>query len=335
MAEVYLSKDIEKILDKIDYSRLGKNVAIKLHFGEMGCVTYISPVLVKKVYDKVISLGKNASLVESNVLYKGSRTNSTDHIKTAKAHGFGFAPIDILDGELGKDEIEIKIEDGVIDEAKVGAGIKKYDSMIVLTHFKGHIASGYGGAFKNIGMGLASRSGKLHMHANTHPNIIPDKCIACGKCVNNCNYNAISIVDGKAKINPSICIGCAMCIAVCPSGAVQVPWEGSSHEELCKRIVDYSRGIMKLIPNMIFINVLENITPGCDCFGVVQKPMTPDIGIMYSEDIVAIDKASLDLVNLKSDGKFDKINDIDKNMQIDYAYSKKMGDKKYELIKLD
>jgi len=335
MAKVYFSKDIDKILDSIDYSKLGKNVAIKVHFGEMGCVTYISPKLVKKVYDNIISLGKKATLVECNVLYRGSRTNRTDHIKTAISHGFDFAPIDILDGENGEDEIELAIDNGTVKKVKLGAGLKKYDSMVVLTHFKGHIDAGYGGAFKNIGMGLASRSGKLKIHANTHPTINSAKCISCGKCIDNCNYNAISLVDGKAKINPKICIGCAMCIAVCPSGAAGVPWGSSSHSEVCKKIVDYTKGVMKLIPNMVFINFLQNITKDCDCFGIVQTPIIPDIGVLYSEDIVAVDKASLDLVNSKSNGKFDKINNIDKNLQIDYGYLKKMGDLNYELIKLD
>lgn len=335
MTEVYFSKDIGKILEKIDFSKLGNNVAIKIHFGEKGCKTYISPEIVKKVYDKVISSGKKATLVECNVLYKGSRTNSTDHIKTAFDNGFDFAPIDILDGELGDEEIEVEIDNGFIKKAKIGKGITKYDSMIVLTHFKGHTDVGYGGAFKNIGMGLGSRAGKLHMHANTRPFVKKEKCIGCKECVLHCNFDAITISDGKAEIDNKKCSGCAMCIAVCDKGAVSIPWGSSSHEEVCKKIVDYSRAVIKLIPNIIFINVLENITKDCDCFGIRQTPIMPDIGILYSEDIVSIDKASLDLADKKSNGKFNKINNIDKNMQVNYAFSKGLGEIDYKLNDLD
>ncbi len=119
MANVYFSKELNKIIDNIDFSKLGNNVAIKLHFGEMGCVTYLSPKLVKKVYDKVISLGKKATLIECNVLYKGSRTNKKDHIATAIAHGFDFSLIDILDGDLGKDEIEVSLNSGILKSVKL------------------------------------------------------------------------------------------------------------------------------------------------------------------------------------------------------------------------
>ncbi|TSA45119.1 DUF362 domain-containing protein [bacterium] len=100
-AKVFFSKDIEKILENIDFSGLGKKVAVKVHFGEKGCNTYINPELVRKVYEKIKSLGEEASLVECNVLYKGSRTNRAEHLQTARDHGFDM-PIDISDGQFAK-----------------------------------------------------------------------------------------------------------------------------------------------------------------------------------------------------------------------------------------
>jgi hypothetical protein len=334
MAEVYFSDNLDKILNKIDFSKLGKNVAIKVHFGEKGCETYLSPLHVKKVYDKIISLGKKATLVECNVLYRGSRTNAKDHIETAISHGFDFAPIDILDGELGNEDIEVNIKNGLVKKIRLGKGLLKYDSMIVLTHFKGHVAAGYGGAFKNIGMGLGSRAGKLNMHANVSPFVDLDKCISCGECIKNCPVKAISYEYGKAKINSEICIGCAMCIAVCPTKAVRIPWGSSTNEELSKKIVDYSEAVLKIIPNIMYINFLINITKDCDCMNTKQEPIMNDVGILYSRDIVAIDKASLDLAEKKSNGDFDKINNIDKSVQVDYANKKRLGEKNYELINL-
>ena len=335
MSELYFGKDIEEILERIDYKKLGNNVAIKLHFGEKGCTTYIEPSLVKAVYDKIVSLGKKASLVECNVLYVGSRTNSTDHLRTAREHGFDFAPIDILDGELGDEFIEVKLDSGTVNPVKLGKGIEKYDSMVVLTHFKGHGSAGYGGIFKNVGMGLGSKAGKLHMHSNMKVEINKDKCVGCGICAKNCNFGAIT-VNGTARVYPDKCVGCAMCISVCPYDAVQTPLGDTSSEDLQKRIVDYTGGVFKIVPKekMIFINILKDITKKCDCKPFEQKPMMEDIGVLMGYDPVAVDKASLDLADKKSNGQFSKVNGVDTTVQTDYAAEKGMGVKEYSLVAL-
>ena len=326
MSKVYLAKNIEKILDQIDFSKLGNKVAIKVHFGEKGCNTYINPELVRKVYKKVESLGKKAALIECNVLYKGSRVNTTSHIQTAHEHGFTDMDIDILDGEKGDEFMEVK-------GCKLGAGIKKYDSLIVLSHFKGHMAAGFGGALKNIGMGLGSRAGKLHMHSQIMPSINDDKCIGCGICAEHCNADAISINNKKAEIDQKKCEGCAMCIAVCPQGAASIPWGGATNEYLQQMIAQYAGAVLSLFKNPIFINVLENITEECDCMGIHQEPMMENVGILYSNDIVAIEKASLDLANEYSHGLFNRINKVDKDKQIECAEKFDLGMDKYILIK--
>jgi uncharacterized Fe-S center protein len=324
MPKVYFAKEIETILNQIDFSQLGERVGIKVHFGEMGCETYISPGLVKQVYKKIESLGKSATLIECNVLYKGSRTNSADHLKTAKQHGFGDMQIDILDGAKGEEFIEI-------NKCKIGKGIERYDSLVVLTHFKGHRSAGFGGAIKNIGMGFGSRAGKLDMHSNVRP-IVSDRCVACGECALHCEAKAITMNEGKAVIDGSICTGCAMCIAVCPIKAMEVPWEGRTAEEMQKRIAEYTKAVLSKYPKPIYINVLKNITELCDCMGQKQAPMMADVGILYSADIVALEKASLDLVNEKSGGEFEKINEVDNKYQIDIAEELGLGSQKYELV---
>jgi len=326
MEKLYLSKNIEKILDKLDDSRLGNKVGIKVHFGEKGSVTYLNPEIVKKICNKVKELGKDVSLVECNVLYRGSRTTREEHIKTAKEHGFDFAPIDILDGEKGERFVEVETKEG---KAKLGKGIQNYDSLIVLSHFTGHIAAGFGAALKNMGMGFGSRAGKLHMHSNITPFVNKSNCIGCQTCIQNCNANAIKLIDGKAEINKNKCEGCTMCIAVCPQQAIGLPWEDETKGVLQKRIVNYSEAVMNLFgKKIVFINVLENITKDCDCFGIIQEPIMEDIGILTGNDIVAIDKASLDLI--KEKGK-----DLDGQVQIDYAAEKELGSKDYEIIDLD
>ncbi|MFZ2193062.1 MAG: DUF362 domain-containing protein [Candidatus Moraniibacteriota bacterium] len=326
MSKVYFSKEIEGIINQIDFSVLGQNVAIKVHFGEEGCDTFINPDLVRKVYQKIESLSRDVTLIECNVLYKGSRTNSTDHIETAKHHGFTDMKIDILDGEKGDEFVEI-------DGCKIGKGIEKYDSLVVISHFKGHMETGFGGAIKNIGMGLASRAGKLAIHAGVHP-IVSDKCIGCSICAEHCDVNAIMIDDNKAHIDEKKCIGCAMCIAVCPINAMDIPWEGKSASEVQVGISEYSKAILEKFPKPIFINVLQNITKLCDCMDVRQEPIMEDVGIVYSDDIVAVEKASLDLVNEKSAGEFRKINGIDHDNQLKVAEEFGLGNQGYELVEI-
>jgi len=338
MEKIFLSKKIEKILENIDYSKLGEKVGIKVHFGEKGCNTYLNPEIVKAVYNKIKSLGKKVALIECNVLYRGSRTNAYDHVKTAMEHGFTDMDIDILDGDKGEEFIEVDLGDRETKKAKLGKGLKNYDSMIVLSHFKGHMMAGFGGAFKNIGMGLGSRAGKLHMHSNVKPSVRESICSACGTCIDNCNAKSIKIMEfnGKARIDEDKCEGCAMCISVCPQGAVSVPWSGATKEELQKRIVDYTRGVFKIIPKekIIYINVLENITEQCDCMGVRQEPIMEDIGILVGYDVVAIDKASFDLVEEKSNGEFSEVTKADET-QIDYACELGLGCEEYEVVGLD
>lgn len=327
MNNVYFAKNIETILKNINYSKLGQKVAIKVHFGEAGCTTYMDPQLVKKVYKKIESLNKKATLVECNVLYKGSRTNSKDHLKTAKDHGFTDMDIDILDGDNGEKYIEI-------NNCKIGAGIKKYDSLVVISHFKGHGMAGFGGAIKNVGMGLGSRAGKLDMHSNIKPFINTNNCIGCGICANHCDVKAISINNGKAYIDNDKCIGCAICIAVCPHHAASVPWDGGTSDYLQEKIAQYTKAVLSIFPHPIFINILEKITKDCDCRGSSQKQIMNDIGLVYSTNILAIDKASLDLANQHSHYKFNKINLVDKDNQLKIASKIKLGKTKYKLIKI-
>jgi hypothetical protein len=188
--------------------------------------------------------------------------------------------------------------------------------------------AGFGGAIKNIGMGLGSRAGKLAMHSNIRPKI-SKKCNGCGICIQSCNAKAISLINGKSEINPDKCGGCAMCIAVCPQGAILIPWASESSDELQKKIVNYASAVTGLFDNMIFINILENITRDCDCVGKKQVPVIENIGFIAADNIVAVDKASLDLANKFGFGAVQP--HINKNVQTDYAIEKGLGKEDYKL----
>lgn len=323
MAKVFFSKNFDELLNNIDFSLLGKKIAIKLHFGERGCTTYLNPSYAKKLYHKIKQPDNIVHLIECNALYKGSRSNATNHLKIAKEHGFDFAPIKILDGELGNEYV-------TINGCKIGKGIEDYDSLIVLTHFKGHMMTGLGGALKNVGMGLGSRAGKLDMHSTIRPSIDEKKCIACGACMNSCPVSAITLPK-KAFINPELCIGCATCIEVCPENAINIPWSSSSPEMLQERICDYSKAVLSLFKNTIFINCVINITEHCDCHNHEQKSLGKDIGFLHSSDIVSIDSASKDLI-AENKLLIDKVKTFEHF--IDYAEKIKLGTKKYEKINI-
>jgi uncharacterized Fe-S center protein len=334
-SKVYYTKNnFSKIVDLIPKDLKGKT-GIKVHVGEMGNVTYLNPKHALDVYNRLSGTNKNLSLVECNVLYRGSRSNRKDHLKTAKAHGFDFIELDILDGEVGADSWEIPINGKHFKQIKVGSGLQKYKNLIILSHFKGHGANGFGGALKNLGMGLGSRAGKMAMHAAFKLKIDKNICVGCGICAAKCPAEAITVIDRIASIDFSKCIRCAGCITNCPNGAVIMPWGGSSSAELQERISEYCLGITENVNCAFYINVLENITDKCDCYGIEMKPLIPDLGFLASTDPVALDKACLDLIK-KSTGKdlFRSINSVDCKHQVEYAEKIGLGKVDYEFIEL-
>jgi len=293
-----LGKDALELLKKIvseDGHKFEKEVPIKVHFGEKGNKTFIPA----KCYDETINylkdIGVSPSYIETNVLYRGSRTTTELHIETAKSHGFTQIPIVIADGDIGTEYDEIEINKEYIKKCKIGKGYGNYKQFIVMSHFKGHIAAGFGGALKQLAMGFAARSGKLEQHSGISPVVDAAKCISCGICVNKCNFGAIQNQD-TAVIDESKCIGCAGCIAVCPQGAIENTWGGSNFLE---KLSEYAYGASKG-KDIIYITFVHNITKDCDCSGTLMKPIVDNIGILAGKDPVALDTACLDLVQEKS-----------------------------------
>ena len=332
-SKVYFTSDISqngimKVFDKVKHGVKGKKTGLKVHFGEDGNKYFIKPELMKKLVKDI-----NATFVETNVLYVSKRRYTESHIKLAKEHGFTFAPIDILDSE---GTIEYKAK-GLkhFKKAIVGSHMNKYDSIVVLSHFKGHRGAGFGGAIKNVSMGLGAIAGKMAMHASTIPTVRSSGCIKCKACIPQCPGNAITI-EPKVVIDPEKCIGCAKCIGVCPERVFGVPWGSTDTPSFMEKIVEYAK-IIQDNKNMVYINVIANISPDCDCMRHASKPFVKDIGVVASTDMLAVDKASLDLVNKFSHSKdaFSKHSGVSGYPQIKYGKKIGLGNDSYELINLD
>jgi len=276
-------------------------VALKLHFGEKGNTAFIRPNFVRAVVDKVKSLGALPFLTDANTLYVGARGDSVSHLITAIENGFAYAvvnaPLIIADGLRGAASKLVRIDQELLKSAYVGSEIAESDALISLAHFKGHELSGFGGTIKNLGMGCASRQGKLVQHSGLSPKVTRKKCRGCGECVEHCAQSAISIQDDKARIDPKKCVGCGECILICPNAAIDIQWNADA-VLFQKKIVEYTYAVLKgKKGRALFLNFLTDISPACDCYGHNDAPIVHDLGIMASTDPVAIDQASVDMVN--------------------------------------
>lgn len=304
-------------------------VGLKVHFGEKGNRTHVRP---DWLLDAKELLG-DPVFVECNVMYRGMRTRREDHLSTARSHGFGILPIEILDGEMGEAFIEVQVNIGRTKTAKLGAGLQEYQKLVAVSHFKGHMATGFGGALKNVGMGLGSRAGKMDMHSIISPVVKPKKCVACGTCVRDCPVDAITLSD-VAYIDSKKCVGCAHCIAVCPQSAIDIPWNmsGEVNRALMEKVAEYAYAALKG-RCWWFMNFITDLTYDCDCMPFDQKPIMPDIGLVLSADPVAIDQACLDLVKEKAGGRDPFLNKhgVDGSYLLEYAEKIGLGSRNYEL----
>jgi uncharacterized Fe-S center protein len=275
-----------------------KFAAIKIHFGEPGNLSFIRPNYTVPVVKKIKEKGGIPFLTDSNTLYKGLRSDAINHLESAFSNGFNpmvtQCQVVIADGLKGTDYKSVEINQKHLKQAKIGAAIANADVVISMNHFKGHEMAGFGGCLKNLGMGSASIGGKLEMHSNSQPQVNRDNCVGCGECEANCAHGAIEVqADNIAAIDYSICVGCGQCVAVCQYESAQVKWENKGFYE---KMAEYAMAVLK-DKQHFHINFIMDVSPNCDCWGSNDIPIVHDIGILASTDPVAIDKASVDLVN--------------------------------------
>jgi uncharacterized Fe-S center protein len=286
-------------IEDIDFNN--KFAAIKIHFGEPGNLSFLRPNFAKTVADRVKALGGKPFLTDCNTLYVGRRKDALEHLESAQENG--YSPLStgcqmiIADGLKGTDDLEVEVPGGeYCKTAKIGRAVLDADVLLSLNHFKGHEQTGFGGALKNLGMGCGSRAGKMHMHSDGKPLVEPDVCVACGVCFKFCAHDAISFgAVGKAVIDQDKCVGCGRCIGACNFSAIDVAFTEDA-KLLCCRIAEYAKAAINGRPNF-HVNVVNQVSPYCDCHNENDAAVTPDIGIFASFDPVALDKACIDAVN--------------------------------------
>lgn len=300
-------------------------VPLKVHFGEKGNDTYVPSTCYEGVMDYLKENDIESAYIETNVLYRGSRTTADSHREIAKNHGFTQLPVIIADGHMGEAFDEIEINKEYFKSCKIGKSFGDYEQFIVMSHFKGHGSAGFGGAMKQLAMGFASRGGKMAQHAGINPVVKEARCTACGLCIKKCDVDAITM-KGKAYIDHDLCVGCAGCIAVCPVGAIMSDWTGKNFKE---KISEYAYGA-QLGKDNLYITYLINVTPECDCMGQHMHTVAEDIGVFVSKDPVAIDAACLDLLQKNSGEKLFE----DGRESIIHAVKIGLGTDAYELIEL-
>lgn len=277
----------------------GKFAAIKLHFGELGNISYLRPNYAKAVADVVKELGGKPFLTDCNTMYPGRRKNALEHLECAWENGFTpltvGCPILIGDGLKGTDDIAVPVVGGeYVKEARIGRAIMDADVFISLTHFKGHEMTGFGGAIKNIGMGSGSRAGKTDQHSSGKARIKQDLCRGCNRCQKECANEGLMFdaASKKMAVNQDNCVGCARCLGACNFDAIAFD-NDAANELLNRRMAEYSKAVVDGRPSF-HISLVVDVSPHCDCHGENDAAILPDLGMFASFDPLALDQACVD-----------------------------------------
>jgi uncharacterized Fe-S center protein len=297
-----LPTKLKKLLRKAGIGQIdmdGKFVAIKMHFGEKGNISYLRPNYAKAVVDVVKELGGKPFLTDCNTMYPGSRKNALEHLECAWENGFtplsAGCPVLIGDGLKGTDDVAVPVVNGeYVKEARIGRTIMDADVFISLTHFKGHEMVGFGGTMKNIGMGCGSRAGKSEQHSSGKPHVKEDLCRGCRRCQKECANEALvfDAATRKMRVDHHNCVGCGRCLGACNFDAIVFD-NNAANTLLNCRMAEYAKAVVDGRPNF-HISLVVDVSPNCDCHGENDVPILPNLGMFASLDPVALDQACVD-----------------------------------------
>lgn len=328
MDKVYFLKDwtrFSEISEKIlsDFFPKNSDITIKMHFGEEGSKTAFFPEDIKPVTDALISFGSKITLLDTPAMYTGARDSPKKYEQVAIKRGYQDIG-KILISDSFKD---VKTKDMLVEVSK---DLVESKNVLVLTHVKGHGCTGFGGAIKNLGMGGVSSKSKKEEHTLGKPKFIKD-CAGCGTCEEYCPFEAITMGDDGAEFDLKKCFGCSICVNECPYGCLAVI--KTNFDDLLAQ--GASACINNLPKHTYYINLIKRVTKKCDCLSNSGKIIADDLGILFSTNPVAIDKASIDLVN-KAAGKnvFKEENTKDPMLHVKCAEEYTNWKQDYELIEL-
>lgn len=331
----------------------GDLTAVKIHFGEKGNHAFIRPIFARRVVEEIKKCGAKPFLTDSSTLYPGERKEAVSALTCGIENGFGYAcvgaPLIISDGLRGMTETEVAVNGELLNSVFIGNEIVEADSLVCLSHFKCHELTGFGGAIKNLGMGCASRKGKLVQHSTVAPVVAAKHCIGCGICLKACAHDAISMIESKAVIDAALCAGCSRCITVCPVKAINIQWNEAA-DLVMKKMAEYALGAVgNKEGRAVYLNFITQVSPACDCYGHADAPIVNDIGICASTDPVAIDQACADLVNAARGNEGSALKaghepggdkfrgvypEIPWHVQLEHGEKVGLGSRKYELVKI-
>ncbi len=327
-------------LTNINFANVFKQndiVTIKTHFGEKGNKGFVKPEFFKPIIKLAQKKRAHVFLSDTNTIYVGERNQGLKHLALAAKHGFSHeklgVPIIIADGIKGNNYSKVKINGQHFQEVKIATSFIEANTIITVSHFKGHILTGFGGAIKNLSMGCAARLGKFEMHSTVAPTVNTHKCTACEQCLKVCPADALQIIEDKIKLDPKKCVGCGECVIACRFGALSITWNESS-KNLQEKMAEYAFGAV-LGKKQFYLTFINHVTMYCDCLKD-SKIIGPDIGVLASKDPVAIDQAALDLLKLHAkEDIFKKAHPgVDHEVQLIHAEKMGLGSRRYELVEL-
>jgi len=326
MNKVIFFKEQSQLADALSYFDLtmfqDQSVIVKLHMGELKNKFFIRPEFVKAVISQLLTVHALPFLYDTTVLYNSPRKTIEGYKKVAALHGF-------TKNNIG---CTILIDDqGIIVEIRgytfeVGNTLHNGSHMVCLSHVKGHVATGMGGAIKNIGMGGVTKESKKMMHHGSKPLFNSDTCTYCGKCSEVCPFDAIVVERDSWMMKKDVCFGCGVCVENCPTESLSYVKNNLQFLLACstKACVEKKQ--------VLYINDVNRIADSCDCDPYAKSVLCPDVGFLIATDPVAVDHASLELIDKMKKDVFKKTHHVDPFKQIEYGVQIGLGSTEYELI---